>query len=45
MSAYEKILVMGSHGRTGLLHLVTGSAAVRRVRLARCPALTLKQPP
>ena len=37
------VIVMGTHGRTGLAHLVTGSVAERVVRLAPCPVLTLRK--
>jgi universal stress protein A len=37
------LIVMGTHGRTGLQHLVMGSTAERVVRLASCPVLTVKQ--
>jgi universal stress protein A len=37
------LIVIGTHGRTGLQHLVMGSTAERVVRLARCPVLTVKQ--
>ena len=42
----EKIdlILIGTHGRTGLGHLVMGSVAEKIVRLAPCPVLTLKQP-
>ncbi len=36
------LLVMGTHGRTGLAHLMLGSTAERVVRLALCPVLTVK---
>jgi nucleotide-binding universal stress UspA family protein len=36
------LIVMGTHGRTGMQHLVLGSVAERVVRLARCPVLTVK---
>ena len=36
------LVVMGTHGRTGLTHTVIGSIAERVVRLARCPVLTMK---
>lgn len=36
------LIVMGTHGRTGLSHLVLGSVAERIVRLAPCPVLTLR---
>ena len=36
------LIVMGTHGRTGLAHAVMGSVAERVVRLAPCPVLTLR---
>ena len=33
---------MGTHGRTGMAHLFTGSVAERVVRLAACPVLTVR---
>jgi len=36
------LIVMGTHGRTGLAHVVMGSVAERVVRLAPCPVLTLR---
>jgi nucleotide-binding universal stress UspA family protein len=38
------LIVMATHGRTGLSHLVLGSVAERIVRLARCPVLTIRPP-
>ncbi len=38
------LIVMGSHGRTGLAHAVLGSVAERTLRTAPCPVLTLKAP-
>jgi universal stress protein A len=35
------LIVMGTHGRTGLEHVVLGSVAERVVRLASCPVLTV----
>jgi nucleotide-binding universal stress UspA family protein len=35
------LIVMGTHGRTGLLHLLIGSVAERVVRTASCPVLTV----
>ncbi len=36
------LIVMGTHGRTGLGHVMLGSVAERVVRLAPCPVLTVK---
>jgi universal stress protein A len=36
------LIVMGTHGRRGLSHLLLGSVAERVLRLATCPVLTLK---
>jgi nucleotide-binding universal stress UspA family protein len=36
------LIVMGTHGRTGMKHLVIGSIAERVVRLSTCPVLTVK---
>jgi universal stress protein A len=36
------LIVMGTHGRSGLSHTVFGSVAERVVRLAPCPVLTVK---
>ncbi len=36
------LIVMGSHGRTGLSRLVTGSVAERVMRRAKCPVLICK---
>jgi nucleotide-binding universal stress UspA family protein len=38
------LIVMGTHGRTGLARLLMGSVAERVVRNAPCPVLTLKTP-
>ena len=35
------LIVMATHGRTGLSHLLLGSVAERVVRAATCPVLTL----
>jgi nucleotide-binding universal stress UspA family protein len=37
------LIVMGTHGRTGLGHLLMGSVAERVVRTAQCPVLTTRQ--
>ena len=38
------LIVMGTHGRTGLSRLLLGSAAEEVMRHATCPVLTLKSP-
>ena len=35
------LIVMGTHGRTGLSHVLMGSVAERVVRKAPCPVLTM----
>ena len=35
------LIVMGTHGRKGLRHLMLGSVAAKIVRLAPCPVLTM----
>ncbi len=37
------LIVMPSHGRTGLAHMLIGSVAERVVRLAHCPVLVLRK--
>lgn len=37
------MIVMGSHGRTGLKRLLLGSVAERTLRYARCPVLIIKK--
>ena len=36
------LIVMGTHGRTGLSHMLMGSVAERVVRTAPCPVLTVR---
>jgi nucleotide-binding universal stress UspA family protein len=36
------LIVIGSHGRRGLSHLLLGSVAERVVRIAGCPVLTVR---
>ncbi len=45
-AAKEKIdlIIMGTHGRTGLAHAFLGSVAERVVRYAPCPVLTVRPP-
>jgi nucleotide-binding universal stress UspA family protein len=38
------VLVLGTHGRTGLKHLLLGSVAERVVRVSSCPVLTVRHP-
>jgi universal stress protein A len=38
------LIVMGTHGRTGLSHMMVGSVAEKVVRLAPCPVLTYRTP-
>ena len=35
------LLVVGTHGHTGLAHLLMGSVAEKLVRLSTCPVLTV----
>jgi nucleotide-binding universal stress UspA family protein len=37
------LIVLGTHGRTGLAHLVLGSVAEAVVRTATCPVLTVRE--
>lgn len=39
------LIVMGTHGRTGMARAIMGSTAERVVRLAPCPVLTVKAAP
>ena len=38
------LVVMGTHGRTGLAHVLIGSVAEKVVHYAHCPVLTIKHP-
>ena len=38
------LIVMGTHGRNGVTHLLMGSVAERVVRIAPCPVLTVRHP-
>jgi len=37
------LIVMGTHGRTGLPHVLLGSVAERVIRNAPCPVITVKK--
>jgi nucleotide-binding universal stress UspA family protein len=39
-----EIIVMGTHGRTGLNHLILGSTAGNVVKNSSCPVLTVRPP-
>jgi nucleotide-binding universal stress UspA family protein len=39
-----ELIIMGTHGRTGLAHVLIGSVAEKVVREAPCPVLTVKHP-
>jgi nucleotide-binding universal stress UspA family protein len=38
------LIIMGTHGRTGLSHVFLGSVAEKVVRMAPCPVLVARQP-
>ncbi|MBW7898797.1 putative universal stress protein [Candidatus Brocadiaceae bacterium B188] len=38
------LIVIGTHGRTGLSHAIMGSVAEKIVRKAPCPVLTIRHP-
>ncbi len=42
--AEADLIVMGTHGRTGLAHVFLGSVAERTLRGAPCPVLTVQAP-
>jgi nucleotide-binding universal stress UspA family protein len=39
---HADMIIMGTHGRTGLTHILLGSTAERVIERAPCPVLTLK---
>ena len=41
-STRANLIVLGTHGRTGLGRIILGSVAARVVALARCPVLTVR---
>ena len=38
------LIVMGTHGRSGVAHMVMGSVAEEVIRTAPCPVLTVRHP-
>jgi nucleotide-binding universal stress UspA family protein len=44
LSESYDLIVMGTHGRTGIQRLVLGSVAARVVQHAKCPVLTVREP-
>src|SRR5206468_12763269 len=43
-SSAINLIVMGTHGRGAMAHLLMGSVAERVVRIAPCPVLTVRHP-
>ena len=41
---HADLIVLATHGRTGLVHLLLGSVAERIARMATCPVLTVRVP-
>ena len=39
-----QLIIVGTHGRSGVAHLLMGSVAERVVRTAHCPVLTVRRP-
>ncbi|MGH6691341.1 MAG: universal stress protein [Gammaproteobacteria bacterium] len=42
--AHADVVIMGTHGRTGLSRVLLGSVAERVIRTAPCPVLTVRTP-
>jgi nucleotide-binding universal stress UspA family protein len=42
---HADLIVMGTHGRVGVAHMLLGSVAERVVRTAECPVLTIRASP
>jgi nucleotide-binding universal stress UspA family protein len=38
------VIVLGTHGRSGLVHLLVGSVAESVIRRAECPVMTIRKP-
>jgi universal stress protein A len=41
---HADLIIMGTHGRTGLRHVLLGSVAEKVMRLAACPVLVTRRP-
>lgn len=41
---HNDLIIMGTHGRTGIKHVLLGSVAEKVVRLAPCPVLVVRLP-
>ncbi len=41
---HADLVIMGTHGRTGVTHLLLGSVAERVVRLSKVPVMTIRSP-
>ena len=39
------LIIMGTHGRSGVAHLLMGSVAEKVMRAAPCPVLTVRETP
>jgi len=44
VSEHVDLIIMGTHGRTGVSHLLLGSVAERVVRLSQVPVMTIRTP-
>jgi hypothetical protein len=44
MEAHADLVVLGTHGRGPVAHMLLGSVAERVVRMAPCPVLTVRHP-
>ena len=44
VKCHADLIVLGTHGRTGLEHILLGSTAERVLTMASCPVLTVREP-